>query len=116
MDQFQQMMQTIREQLSKLSATQRMLIASLTVLLLMPLSLVSQHARDKRYVDLDPAGAGGDGSVIGEMAAELVISEATVRTHVSNILGKLHVASRTQAALFALKEGLASLDDVEELS
>lgn len=48
-----------------------------------------------------------------EIAADLVISDATVRTHVSNILGKLHLASRTQAALFALKQGLASLDDVE---
>jgi NarL family two-component system response regulator LiaR len=45
-----------------------------------------------------------------EIAAELVISEATVRTHVSNILGKLHLASRTQAALYALREGIASLD------
>jgi NarL family two-component system response regulator LiaR len=45
-----------------------------------------------------------------EIAQELVISEATVRTHVSNILAKLHLASRTQAALYALKEGLASLD------
>jgi two-component system, NarL family, response regulator LiaR len=51
-----------------------------------------------------------------EIAADLVISEATVRTHVSNILGKLHLASRTQAALFALREGLASLDDVGDLS
>jgi NarL family two-component system response regulator LiaR len=48
-----------------------------------------------------------------EIADELVISEATVRTHVSNILGKLHLASRTQAALYALREGLASLDDLE---
>jgi NarL family two-component system response regulator LiaR len=48
-----------------------------------------------------------------EIAAELMISEATVRTHVSNILGKLHLASRTQAALYALREGLASLDDVD---
>jgi NarL family two-component system response regulator LiaR len=46
-----------------------------------------------------------------EIADELVISEATVRTHVSNILSKLHLASRTQAALYALREGLASLDD-----
>ena|SRR5512147_1827184 len=46
-----------------------------------------------------------------EIAGQLVISEATVRTHVSNILGKLHLASRTQAALYALKEGLASLDE-----
>ena len=49
-----------------------------------------------------------------EIADELVISEATVRTHVSNILGKLHLASRTQAALYALREGLASLDDMED--
>jgi NarL family two-component system response regulator LiaR len=48
-----------------------------------------------------------------EIADQLVISEATVRTHVSNILGKLHLASRTQAALYALREGLASLDEGE---
>ena len=47
-----------------------------------------------------------------EIAEELVITEMTVRTHVSNVLGKLHLASRTQAALYALKEGLASLEDV----
>jgi len=45
-----------------------------------------------------------------EIAEQLVISDATVRTHVSNILGKLHLASRTQAALYALREGFASLD------
>jgi NarL family two-component system response regulator LiaR len=47
-----------------------------------------------------------------DIAEELVITEMTVRTHVSNILSKLHLASRTQAALYALREGLASLDDV----
>jgi NarL family two-component system response regulator LiaR len=46
-----------------------------------------------------------------DIAEKLVISEATVRTHVSNILGKLHLASRTQAALYALREGLATLKD-----
>jgi NarL family two-component system response regulator LiaR len=45
-----------------------------------------------------------------EIAEQLVVSEATVRTHVSNILSKLHLASRTQAALYALREGLATLD------
>ncbi len=50
-----------------------------------------------------------------EIAEQLVITEMTVRTHVSNILSKLHLASRTQAALYALKEGLASLDDVPML-
>ncbi len=48
-----------------------------------------------------------------EIADKLVISETTVRTHVSNILSKLHLASRTQAALYALREGLASLEDVK---
>jgi NarL family two-component system response regulator LiaR len=46
-----------------------------------------------------------------EIAQKLVVSVATVYTHVSNILGKLHLASRTQAALYALREGLASLYD-----
>lgn len=46
-----------------------------------------------------------------QIAEQMVISDATVRTHVSNILGKLHLASRTEAALYALREGLASLDD-----
>lgn len=43
----------------------------------------------------------------------LSISEATVRTHVSNILSKLNLCSRTQAALYALKEGLATLSETE---
>jgi len=43
-----------------------------------------------------------------EIAAELVISERTARTHVSNVLAKLGLASRTQAALWAIREGLAS--------
>ena len=43
-----------------------------------------------------------------EIADELAVSEPTVRTHVSRILGKLHLASRTQAALYAVQEGLTS--------
>jgi NarL family two-component system response regulator LiaR len=46
-----------------------------------------------------------------EIAEKLSISETTVRTHVSNILNKLQLSSRTQATLYALREGLASLDD-----
>jgi NarL family two-component system response regulator LiaR len=45
-----------------------------------------------------------------EIADVLVLSERTVRTHVTNILTKLHLANRTQAALYALREGLARLD------
>jgi NarL family two-component system response regulator LiaR len=44
-----------------------------------------------------------------QIAAELVVSEATVRTHVSSVLAKLHLASRTQAALYAVREGIAPL-------
>jgi NarL family two-component system response regulator LiaR len=47
-----------------------------------------------------------------EIAGQLTIAEETVHAHVSNILGKLHLASRTQAALYALKEGIASMDDI----
>ncbi len=49
-----------------------------------------------------------------QIAAELNIKEATVRTHVSNILSKLHLDSRTQAALYALREGLASINDLKD--
>lgn len=48
-----------------------------------------------------------------EIADKLFVSERTVRAHVSNILGKLHLANRTQAALYALREGLASLEPEE---
>jgi DNA-binding NarL/FixJ family response regulator len=41
-----------------------------------------------------------------EIAQELTISEKTVKSHVSNILGKLNVDDRTQAAIYALKKGL----------
>lgn len=45
-----------------------------------------------------------------EIADRMVLSERTVRTHVSNILEKLHLANRTQAALYAVREGLVSSD------
>jgi NarL family two-component system response regulator LiaR len=45
-----------------------------------------------------------------DIAAELVLSEATVRYHVTNILSKLHLANRTQAALYALREGISELE------
>lgn len=45
-----------------------------------------------------------------KIAEELGIGEGTVRIHVSNILNKLHLANRTQVALYALREGLANLD------
>jgi NarL family two-component system response regulator LiaR len=42
-----------------------------------------------------------------EIAEKLVISTKTVKTHVSSILGKLHLEDRTQAAIYALRHGLA---------
>jgi DNA-binding NarL/FixJ family response regulator len=48
----------------------------------------------------------GAGKANKEIAAELQISERTARTHVSNILGKLDLTSRTQAALWAVRQGL----------
>ena len=50
------------------------------------------------------------------IATSLFISEATVRTHMGNILGKLNVSNRTQAALYALRTGLVSIDEIEERS
>jgi len=44
-----------------------------------------------------------------EIADKLSVSDRTVGKHVSNILEKLHLANRTQAALYALREGLATL-------
>ncbi len=49
-----------------------------------------------------------------EIAAKLVVSERTVGAHISTILSKLHLANRTQAALYALREGLASLNDDQD--
>lgn len=44
-----------------------------------------------------------------KIGGNLYISERTVRSHVGNILNKLHLANRTQAALYALKEGMIDL-------
>ena len=47
-----------------------------------------------------------------QVARELHIGEQTVKTHVSNILGKLQLQSRTQAALYAVDRGLVSASDL----
>ena len=48
-----------------------------------------------------------------EISKELNIKEGTVRIHVGNILGKLQLANRTQAALYALREGLVKLEPTD---
>jgi DNA-binding NarL/FixJ family response regulator len=49
-----------------------------------------------------------DGMNNREIAEKLVISEKTVKTHVSNILSRLHLDDRTQAAIYALRHGLTT--------
>jgi DNA-binding NarL/FixJ family response regulator len=63
--------------------------------------LAALTAREREILALVAAGMSNK-----EIAAELVISERTARTHVSNVLGKLNLTSRTQAALVAVREGL----------
>ena len=46
-----------------------------------------------------------------EIAKQLSVSEVTVRTHISHLLAKLHLANRVQATLYALREGISSLED-----
>lgn len=48
-----------------------------------------------------------------EIAATLMVSDETVKTHVGNILTKLQLAHRTQAVIYALKKGLISLDELD---
>ncbi len=48
-----------------------------------------------------------------EIADELVVGAETIKTHVGNILAKLHLAHRTQAVIHALKQGLISLDEIK---
>jgi NarL family two-component system response regulator LiaR len=48
-----------------------------------------------------------------QIAEELVISENTVKGHVSNILSKLHLADRTQAAVYAWQKGIVNRDSFE---
>lgn len=48
-----------------------------------------------------------------EIAEALFVSEETVKTHIGNILGKLQLTHRTQALIYALKNKLISLDDLD---
>jgi NarL family two-component system response regulator LiaR len=57
--------------------------------------------------EVEVLGLVAQGLANQEIANRLFISERTVRKHVSNILGKLHLANRTQATLYALRTGLA---------
>ena len=84
----------------------RMLLQELTP---SPVKTEESDHLTKREMDVLKGVAQGRSNL--EISSELYISEATVRTHVSNMLSKLHLTSRTQAALYALRRGFASLDD-----
>ncbi len=61
--------------------------------------------------ELDVLRLIADGLSNAEIARKLVISEKTVKGHVSNILSKLHMFDRTQAAVFAWQQGLVTRRD-----
>jgi DNA-binding NarL/FixJ family response regulator len=71
---------------------------------------VSDPAAAMTARELDVLRVVGAGKANKEIAAQLGISERTARTHVSNILSKLGLHSRTQAALWAVREGLVDPD------
>jgi NarL family two-component system response regulator LiaR len=83
----------------------RMLLAEISAPSRKPLSSDPLTAREMDVLRLVAQGRSNR-----EIAGQLSISEETVHSHVSNILGKLHLASRTQAALYALREGIATLE------
>lgn len=61
--------------------------------------------------ELEVLGLVARGMSNQEIADKLSVEQVTVRTHVSHILSKLHLANRVQATLYALRKGLASLDN-----
>jgi DNA-binding NarL/FixJ family response regulator len=74
--------------------------------------LMQGEKKDKKFHDeltkreLEVLGEIARGKSNKEIAASLFITEKTVKTHVSNILSKLQLQDRTQAALYAVKHGL----------
>jgi DNA-binding NarL/FixJ family response regulator len=65
------------------------------------------HARELEVLKLVAKGMGNK-----EIAKQLVISERTVHTHLINVFRKLEVGSRTEAVLYALREGWLALEDL----
>ncbi len=64
--------------------------------------------------ELEVITALAHGRVNKQIARDLDISEKTVRNHISNIYKKLHVYDRTQAVLYAIREGLIDVDGFQE--
>jgi DNA-binding NarL/FixJ family response regulator len=72
-----------------------------------PAAVAAEELTDREAEVLGLVAQGQSNKAI---ASQLNLSERTVRSYVSSILSKLHVSSRTQAALYALRTGRASLD------
>jgi len=68
------------------------------------------HVEDLTERELDVINLVAHGLNNQDIAKELVISEKTVKTHISNILSKLQLDDRTQLAIYAIKNGLVDQD------
>lgn len=73
-----------------------------------PITTTPLTKRETQVLELITNGASNQ-----VIAGVLFLSEATVSTHVSNILGKLQLHNRVQAALYALKKGMVNLNDLQ---
>lgn len=71
----------------------------------LPIELQELTEREREVLDLIARGLTNR-----EIAEKMVISEKTVKTHVSNLLDKLGLEDRTRAAIWALKHGLGAMD------
>ncbi len=70
--------------------------------------IIQESLTDREVEVLQMVAKGNDNQ---EIAEKLVIAEVTVRTHISTILRKLHLANRVQASLYALRQGIINLDE-----
>jgi two-component system, NarL family, response regulator LiaR len=70
-------------------------------------SVPTAHRTDLTARELEVLRLVAAGKTNREISTELGVAEKTVKTHVSNILSKLHLTDRTQAAVYAVQHGLA---------
>jgi NarL family two-component system response regulator LiaR len=97
----------LAEAVRKASRGEALLAPSVAARLMQEVAGERQAGSDLTERELDVLRLLARGLSNKRIAAELVVSEKTVKTHVSNILAKLHLADRTQAALYAVREGIA---------